>query len=808
MLADLAKLAPSLRLSFPELQPNPVLDPESEQQRLFESVVAWCAALGRRQPLLLALEDAHWADGGSLALLRHLARRTRRQPVLLVATYREVELDQTRPFQDLLAGFLREQLGTRLKLPRLDREGTRQLLAALFAEEITPEFLDGIYRETEGNPFFVEEVAKALVEGGQVTFADGRWHRPAMDQLVIPQGVRLAIQSRVGALPDTVQEALRLAAILGREFDFEVLSGAAQLGEEPLIEALEVAEGAHLIEAVSGERVVTFAFVHALFPAILAEGVRTLRRRRLHRRAADAIERLRPDDYEALAYHCTQASDEERALRYHTRAGERASAAYANADAEGHFLAALDLVPTGPDKAHLLTELGRVQARQARYRQSLETWARAIALRRELGDTDAQAWLYAWSARAAWDAGEPPRGMALCREGLAAVEGAPDSPGVANLLHENGRACFFGGLPQEAEAFSRRALEMAERLGAVSVQAEALITLGTLRNQPSEQALALLSRAVEVAETHELLAQAARAHNNLGVLLAFDIGDQLAAQEHFLQAARQARRRGAITQELFYLTNTTNIAFQSDLRLVEHHLPRLRYLRDAAVDPGLAGRMFRCVEALLSLAQGDTAAGIQGLKAVQDEARQSGDLQLLAIADNIAADALLDVGQVEEAASALLEAIEIGDQGIIYGSAWPRCRLSAIHARQGRLDEARRLLAEARRETTKGQSRAWDRLWLPLGEAGVSAAAGEWPAAWAAFQEAADGLARAGMRWQHARCLSQWAEAHLARGDAADRQRAQALLRQAAAEFEAMDAPAYAALIRAHLEDPAPPAGP
>jgi predicted ATPase len=151
----LVTLAPALRLHFPGVSPNPGLDPESEQQRLFESLVALCTGLSARRPVLLVLEDGQWADSGSLALVRHLARRTRRQPVLIVVTYRDVELDETRPLRDLLVDLNRERLATRLKLPRLDREGTRRLLAALFAEEITPEFLDGIYRETESNPFFV-----------------------------------------------------------------------------------------------------------------------------------------------------------------------------------------------------------------------------------------------------------------------------------------------------------------------------------------------------------------------------------------------------------------------------------------------------------------------------------------------------------------------------------------------------------------------------------------------------------------------------------------------------------------------------
>jgi predicted Ser/Thr protein kinase len=239
VLADLITLAPDLRLFYPDVQPNPRLDPQSEQQRLFENMVAFCGALSQRAPLLLVLEDAHWADSGTLSLLRHLARRTVRQRVMLAATYREVELDETRPFRHAQADLFRERLATRLKLTRLDREQTRDLLAALFADEITPEFLDGIHRETEGNPFFIEEVCKALVDSGEVFYQDGHWDRLSMDELDIPQSVRVAIQSRVAKLSTDVQDTLRLAAVLGREFDFDTLAAASELDEDALIEALE-----------------------------------------------------------------------------------------------------------------------------------------------------------------------------------------------------------------------------------------------------------------------------------------------------------------------------------------------------------------------------------------------------------------------------------------------------------------------------------------------------------------------------------------------------------------------------------------
>ncbi|MBM2851143.1 MAG: hypothetical protein HW418_4085, partial [Anaerolineales bacterium] len=197
VVADLLTLAPSLRPRYPDIPSNPPLDAQSELERVYDSVVELCARLTARAPLLLFVDDAHWADPGTLFLLRHLARRGRTTlrranlPFLLVMTYREVELDEARALHEVLLDLNRERLAARIKLTRLSKPQTRDLLAVMFAEEITPEFLDGIYRETEGNPFFVEEVCKALVESGKLYFADGRWHRPPnMAEMEIPQSVR------------------------------------------------------------------------------------------------------------------------------------------------------------------------------------------------------------------------------------------------------------------------------------------------------------------------------------------------------------------------------------------------------------------------------------------------------------------------------------------------------------------------------------------------------------------------------------------------------------------------------------------
>jgi serine/threonine protein kinase/tetratricopeptide (TPR) repeat protein len=345
VLADLITLTPTLVYQFPGVPPNPPLDPLAEQQRLFESMVYFCRAISEQAPVLIVLEDAHWADHGTLAMLRHISRRAAHLNLrlLLVLTYREVELAEQRALNEVLADFHRERLAERIKLSRLNRDQTRDMLAVLFQDEITPELLEGIYQETEGNPFFIEEVCKALIDEGKIYREEGSWQRLDMTEIHIPQSVRLTIERRVRYLPREVRDPLVQAAILGRIFDFDTLRDAIDIDEDALMEALEQAERAQLIEETGAAGGGTFSFSHALIPSTLTEELSGLRRRRMHQRAAQAIQELQPENYETLAHHFAEAADDERARQYYMQAGLRARSRYANQDAIQYFTLALEL---------------------------------------------------------------------------------------------------------------------------------------------------------------------------------------------------------------------------------------------------------------------------------------------------------------------------------------------------------------------------------------------------------------------------------------------------------------------------------
>jgi len=216
----------------------------------------------------------------------------------------------------------------------------------IFAEETTPEFDAGSYKETDGNPFFIEEVSKALIDSGQVYFDGVRWKRPPdMADLEIPQSIKVALQTRLSRLSKTTQEILLNAAVIGRDFDFETLQQVIEKDEGALIDGLEAALKAQLIEELNrgeGER---FWFTHALIPAALRESISGLRRTRLHRMVARVLEATNPKAYRRLAHHWGEGGDEEKGLDYTIKAADKARQTYANEDAIRLYTEALALLP-------------------------------------------------------------------------------------------------------------------------------------------------------------------------------------------------------------------------------------------------------------------------------------------------------------------------------------------------------------------------------------------------------------------------------------------------------------------------------
>ena len=329
---EIARMAPSLRRMFDDIPAALELPAEQQQRYLFNAVCDLIARIARVRPLLLVVEDLHSADKPTLLLIEHLARRVDEMPVLMLATYRDFELDASSPLAHTLEALLRQRHARSLTLKRLDAIGVAAMLRALSAQEPPPSLVRTISDETEGNPFFVEEVFNHLAAEGKLFESDGRF-RPdvVVGELDVPHGVRLTISLFLARLSAKAAGVLTTAAIAGRKFSFNVIRAVAGLSAEALVEVLDELIRARLIEPALPDHEAGFVFSHELIRQTVLSNLSLPRRQELHLRFAQAIESFPSgptDDRTAdLAHHLYEAgpmADPLRALPHLVAAGDRA----------------------------------------------------------------------------------------------------------------------------------------------------------------------------------------------------------------------------------------------------------------------------------------------------------------------------------------------------------------------------------------------------------------------------------------------------------------------------------------------------
>ncbi len=274
VIADLLALMPEFHVRFPEVEPRPSIDSAAEQHRLFESMAVCLSLLSETGPVLLVIEDAQWADSGTLFMLRYLVQQTRERRILFVLTHRPVEPAEAPALHAVLQDFQREGIATSVTLERLNQPGTVAMLQSLFGEAVSPELANDIYRTTEGNPFFVEEVCKGLAETGRLVLRDGSWQVADRKGMTIPVSVRVAIQGRLRAMPAETQQALEVAAVRGSVFEPELVWQLSGLDRAAADDALESAERAEIVRPIHGDGELRYVFTHSLIPATMMEALR------------------------------------------------------------------------------------------------------------------------------------------------------------------------------------------------------------------------------------------------------------------------------------------------------------------------------------------------------------------------------------------------------------------------------------------------------------------------------------------------------------------------------------------------------
>jgi DNA-binding CsgD family transcriptional regulator len=508
--ADIAAIVPEVRERLPDL-PLPLRfeDPEQARLRLFDAVTTFLYQAAQHHPLVLVLDDLHWADKPSLLLLEFLVQDLRQSRLLVIGTYRDQELSRQHPLSETLAELTREQPLQRLVLYGLNPEEVERFLE--MTADITPPraLVEAVHTQTEGNPLFLTEVVRLLLQEGELL--PERLQECQGVSLRIPEGVREVIGKRLNRLSPPCNQMLTIAAVVGREFALEelvrLIDGAS---DERVLEMLEEAVAARVIEEVP-QAMGRYQFTHALIQATLYDEMVTVRRVRLHYRVGEVLEEVYRTDLEPhlaqLAYHfdmAGQSGDVEKAITYAARAGARASSLLAYEEAVRHYESALQTLErqASVDEAQrckLLLALGEVQRQAGAYPQAMETFQRAANIASMLGLAAELAHAALGFEETTWRPGFPGDAAARLLERALEALREEDSTLKARVLGSLAKALGFTGAFEEATVVEKRAVEMARRLGDPATLAAALAARYHSSRWRPEDIAARLASAAEVA---------------------------------------------------------------------------------------------------------------------------------------------------------------------------------------------------------------------------------------------------------------------------------------------------------------------
>ena len=338
--SEVARIVSEVRERL-DVEPSDPGDPEQDRYRLMQSVTSFLTNASFVQPLVIVLEDLHDADRGTLEMLTHVSRNLSGARLMLVGTYRDVEVDRSHPLSGTLAELRRVANFDRIGLRGLTADEVQRMMAAISGHDVLWSISEAVYRQTEGNPLFVQEVLRYLVEQGHFARGHDGSVRQTPPEMSLPEGLRDVIGKRLAGLSDQCNTVLSVAAVIGREFSLQVLQSVAGLTEEDLYAALEEASDVGVVEERSSVgAAVMFRFAHAFFRQTLYDETFAPRRIRLHQQVDQALEEVysaRLEDHAAeMAEHFAHSSDEAglgKALRYGEMAAERAMSVYAYGEA-------------------------------------------------------------------------------------------------------------------------------------------------------------------------------------------------------------------------------------------------------------------------------------------------------------------------------------------------------------------------------------------------------------------------------------------------------------------------------------------
>lgn len=334
--------------------PERVFDREltgiTSQAALFRRVLAFIVAACEAQPLVLVLEDLHWADDASLDLLRYVARGINDQRILLIATYRNDEITRRHPLFQILPVLVREADAERLQVKRFVHDDLEQLVDVRYdlADADRSALVAFLQRMSEGNPLYATELLRSLEEDQRLQREGDHWKLASLDRTQIPSLVQQVIETRLARLDHETQRLLEVAAVIGQDVPLNLWSAVSEASDADLADAIEHAVAAGLL--IENDGGMSLRFTHALIREAIHERQMLLRRRPWHQRVAGALIATQHADPDAIVYHLEQANDP-RLVDWLIRSGERAQQRLAWPMAARQFDRAQSLLSNDPERS-------------------------------------------------------------------------------------------------------------------------------------------------------------------------------------------------------------------------------------------------------------------------------------------------------------------------------------------------------------------------------------------------------------------------------------------------------------------------
>jgi len=529
--AEVAKLIPEVTASLGPVTVITSGSVDGDRLRFIGAISQLVVNISLEGPILVIIDDMNWADAGSLDLLLSIARQTSGHRMLIVAIYRDVEVEEDSDLFEFLYEVKREKLGENLTLKGFGPDDTGLMIGEILGQKaVDNEFRDLIHSKTGGNPFFIEEVVRSLVEQGVLFRVAQGWERKPITEIEIPSGVRTVVKQRLSVLDQGSLNVLSVASVTSsesKEFSFALLHAVTGMDENALVDTMDRILKTRLIretKMASGRP--GFSFTDTRIRDAIYDEMTFLRRSRYHLKTAQAVEQLYKDRledvYGVLVYHYLKGNDQPKSLEYAVKAAERASHVYAHGEAINYLRIALEALEDSPDKkarSNVLELLGESIRYSGRldYPKYLDE---AAQLAQEAGDKQRAANIYRKLAEWMFDSNREnfsvPNGY--FEKARSLLSGEQDTQELAYLDHSLARFYFITGRLTDAMGLAKRALELAEKLGLPEVQAHAYLTLAILLPPSEKEAkFQYMQNALRIGLENNFEAVVGRAYNNLVV---------------------------------------------------------------------------------------------------------------------------------------------------------------------------------------------------------------------------------------------------------------------------------------------------